>query len=837
MNQKRVVFKIPKGHMFSKKIIVTSILIVVLVLLFISWEIFSYSHKNIDNAENSNINSNIASQEITALKNKDIPVLANSNQIVKFYNHNYTINQNINLPEGQLVYKDGQLYRVGADGKLHEYNGKLHQGDVVWKNGKPYVVGADGELHPLDSTNNHYLPGQFVSKDGKLYRVGADGKLHEYNGKLHKGDVVWKDGKQYVVGADGELHPLDSTNNHYLPGQFVSKNGKLYRVGADGKLHEYNGKLHKGDVVWKNGKPYVVGADGELHPLDSTNNHYLPGQFVSKDGKLYKVGADGKLHEYNGKLHKGDVVWKNGKPYVVGADGELHPLDSTNNHYLPGQFVSKDGKLYKVGADGKLHEYNGKLHKGDVVWKNGKPYIVGADGKLHKLKDGQIFKGSDGKPYIYKNGKIVPLSSQGATAGDLVKIGNKMYKIGKDGKLSEYTGKPKIGNNVWSDGKLHYVGADGKLHNLKEGQILLGKNGQLYTVKNGQLVPYKKSCFTQLINGQWFISDKEGKLHPFEDGQECSNQDNIIKLKGNRIIKIPNTKNALKENTANFESGDLNQQWLDYMSNVDPKALTAPIKGDKPQQQESKDTPKEFLDPESKGFKIPTPRQSNAYAAQNGQDDKIAFMKHAKETDNSDLKNSGSMNPYPYSLAVGSIIPATLITGINSDLPGEIIAQVSKNIYDSKTGRYLLIPQGTKLIGVYSSKVTYGQERILMAWNRLEFPNGLRYNLEGMPGADLLGYSGISDKVDNHYFKLFSSALLFSIFGAVSQLTQPNQGSNVTTPTSIVYSAIGQQMTQVASSQVEKNMDVQPTIKVTPGDNFNVLASRTLVFGSPYKYI
>ena len=655
-------FKIPKGHIFKKWFVIAIAFCVFLVISFILWVILSHKSNNVKNSESSSVNSNLSSQEITSLQSKQVPVLANSDQIVKFTNHNYTINQEIsNLSEGQLVYKDGKLYKVGADGKLHPYNGKLKQGDVVWKDGKEYVVGADGELHPLDT-------------------------------------------------------------------------------------------------------------------------------------------------------------------------------DHAVSQYSPGQFVSKDGKLYKVGADGKLHEYTGKLKQGNVVWKDGKAYVVGADGKLHLLHDGEIFTGSDGKPYMFKDGKIIPLSAQGASIGDLVKVGNKMYKIGADGKLHPYNGKPNVGETVWADGKINYIGADGKMHALEEGKIFLGKDGQLYIIKDGKLVKYEKPCFSQLVNGKWYISDKTGKLHEFKKGGECVADDGyIVKLQDNKIIKIP-TQGVSQ--TTKPESNDINQQWLDYMSNVtDSKVLSAPLTNGKPQEQQTKDSSPTLENGQAHGLKAPNPVQANSYASQNAQDEKIAFMKNAKDTDNSDLKNSGGMNPYRYSLTVGSIIPATLITGINSDLPGEIVAQVSRNIYDTKTGKFLLIPQGTKLVGVYSSHVSYGQSRVLMAWNRLEFPNGYRYNLEGMAGADLAGYSGIEDQVDNHYFRIFSSALLFSVFGAVSQLTQPNnQNTNGPTSTSIVYSAIGQQLTQVASNQVQKNMDVQPTDTIRPGANFNVLASRTMVFDGPYQY-
>ena len=124
-----------------------------------------------------------------------------------------------------------------------------------------------------------------------------------------------------------------------------------------------------------------------------------------------------------------------------------------------------------------------------------------------------------------------------------------------------------------------------------------------------------------------------------------------------------------------------------------------------------------------------------------------------------------------------------------------------------------------------------------MAWKQLEFPNGKTFDLEGMPGADLAGYSGLHDQVNNHCFRIFGSALLFSVFGAASQLSQPNNtNSGGPTNQQIIYGAIGQQMTQVASNMVEQNMNIQPTISIRPADNFNILVSRQMVFDGPYQF-
>ncbi len=229
-------------------------------------------------------------------------------------------------------------------------------------------------------------------------------------------------------------------------------------------------------------------------------------------------------------------------------------------------------------------------------------------------------------------------------------------------------------------------------------------------------------------------------------------------------------------------------------------------------------------------------RRNGNYQSQNMQQEKTAFLQAARQNKNHFYLSSTLQKPIsPYEVKAGTIIPATLITGIDSDLPGQITAQVSQNIYDTVTGNYLLIPQGTRVLGVYDSKVSYGQKRVLIVWSRLIFPSGNSFDLQGQPGVDLMGMSGLYDQVDNHYTKIFGSALMFSVFGALGQLSQPQQANGVLTNQQIIYGAIGQQMSQTGAQLVEKNMNIQPTITIRPGANFNILLTRDMVLPAPYR--
>ena len=219
-----------------------------------------------------------------------------------------------------------------------------------------------------------------------------------------------------------------------------------------------------------------------------------------------------------------------------------------------------------------------------------------------------------------------------------------------------------------------------------------------------------------------------------------------------------------------------------------------------------------------------------SFNAVNGQRAKRSFLD--QEPVSRDYLDHGLVAPIsPYEVKAGTVIPATMIGGVNSDLPGLLLAQVSENIYDSATGRYLLIPQGAKLIGTYDNGVTFGQSRILVGWQRIIYPDSSSIDLGRMPGADQSGYAGFKDKINNHLFRLFSEALLLSIFSAGVQLGQPQASSgNNYNSSQIVAAALAGQMGELGMEIVRRNMDVAPTLEVRPGYSFNVMVTKDMVF-------
>jgi type IV secretion system protein VirB10 len=213
----------------------------------------------------------------------------------------------------------------------------------------------------------------------------------------------------------------------------------------------------------------------------------------------------------------------------------------------------------------------------------------------------------------------------------------------------------------------------------------------------------------------------------------------------------------------------------------------------------------------------------------NGQREKRDFL-HQQPVESDYLRTGRAAPISPFEVKAGTVIPGVMISGVNSDIPGQLVAQVSENVYDTATGRYLLIPQGAKLTGTYDNSVTFGQRRTLVVWRRIIYPDASSLDLGAMPGADESGYAGFKDKVDNHLLRLFSQAMLLSIFSAGIQLGSPqaNSGANYNS-SQIVAAAIAQQMGQLGMEVVRRNMDIAPTLEDRPGYIFNVMVTKDMV--------
>jgi type IV secretion system protein VirB10 len=183
-----------------------------------------------------------------------------------------------------------------------------------------------------------------------------------------------------------------------------------------------------------------------------------------------------------------------------------------------------------------------------------------------------------------------------------------------------------------------------------------------------------------------------------------------------------------------------------------------------------------------------------------------------------------------YVVQAGAIIPAALITGLRSDLPGQVSAQVTANVFDSPTGKVLLIPQGARLFGQYDAQITFGQSRALLVWTRLILPNGRSVILERQPGADTEGYAGLEDEVDNHWGMLFKAAVLSTLLSIGSEAGTSNNDNSLVQSlrqgASTSFSRIGEQV-------VGRSLNVQPTITIRPGFPVRVIVTKDLML-EPY---
>ena len=237
----------------------------------------------------------------------------------------------------------------------------------------------------------------------------------------------------------------------------------------------------------------------------------------------------------------------------------------------------------------------------------------------------------------------------------------------------------------------------------------------------------------------------------------------------------------------------------------------------------------------------PSPSDSSSVrtpAAPTSQEHKQTFLNGSSTNAESRIYGSGTLLTPRSSaqLMAGTVISAALMTGIDSDLPGEIEAQVTAPVYDTVTGHLLLIPQGARLLGQYDSQIAYGQRRVLLAWTRLILPDGSSIVLDRLPGVDTTGQAGLEDRVDWHLGRVASGAALSTALGVAAALAEPNQ---VATSGSGVVIIAGKQSLQDSLNQVgqeitRRNLDVQPTLQIRPGFPVRVIVNRDLVL-RPYQ--
>lgn len=220
-------------------------------------------------------------------------------------------------------------------------------------------------------------------------------------------------------------------------------------------------------------------------------------------------------------------------------------------------------------------------------------------------------------------------------------------------------------------------------------------------------------------------------------------------------------------------------------------------------------------------------------AVQNRQDQKQAFVANGGD---SATRNPTSLQlpASPYQVMAGTLIPAALLTGINSDLPGQVIANVTEDVRDTATGRFLLIPQGSRLIGRYDSQVSFGQRRVLLVWTRLILPDTSSISLDRLPGIDPAGYAGLEDGVDWHWDRILAGAALSTLLGVGAELAAPDRSSSDGKVIIATRQSAQDTVNQVGQEITKRNMSIQPTLTIRPGFPMRVMVNKDLIL-RPYQ--
>lgn len=233
---------------------------------------------------------------------------------------------------------------------------------------------------------------------------------------------------------------------------------------------------------------------------------------------------------------------------------------------------------------------------------------------------------------------------------------------------------------------------------------------------------------------------------------------------------------------------------------------------------------------------IPTTNVNGITTPNFGQEDQNKIKEKKDFFNGKGEETSSIYNPYQlvkpvtkYQVNAGSIIPGIFITGVKSTLPGRMIGQVRTNVYDTTTGQFLLIPKGAKIIGMYDSNITFGQNRVMIVWERIIFPSGKSIQLNRFSGTDLSGYAGVTGKVNNHFGKLLTSVVLSSILGSATAITTNNDDNDDNNWRTAAGEGAGEQMINIGSKYADKLLNVAPEITISPGEKFNILVNSDLI--------
>ena len=238
------------------------------------------------------------------------------------------------------------------------------------------------------------------------------------------------------------------------------------------------------------------------------------------------------------------------------------------------------------------------------------------------------------------------------------------------------------------------------------------------------------------------------------------------------------------------------------------------------------------FDPMAAGPASTAAQPADPTAVQNRQDQKEVFLKGGS----TETRNSGNLAlpASPYQVMAGTVIAGALVTGIKSDLPGDVIATVTEPVYDTATGRFLLIPQGSRILGKYNSQVSYGQSRVQVVWNRIILPDTSSLTLDNLAGTDPAGYAGLEDDVDWHWDRIFAGAALTTLLGIGAELAAPENRQDGDRVIIAGRDSAQDSINQVGQEMTRRNLNIQPTLTQRPGLPVRIIVNRDLVL-RPYQ--
>ena len=376
------------------------------------------------------------------------------------------------------------------------------------------------------------------------------------------------------------------------------------------------------------------------------------------------------------------------------------------------------------------------------------------------------------------------------------------------------------------------------------------------TMKRAEKAQAKEEVNGKIRNdGESLASDFLSKLYQSRNKEE-QKRETIIKeetktnvnAKVEKPLSSTNTINPLASSADESLKKQLDEERLAlerYKLELYKTALTAPTKV-KLSQNLNQSIPRGLGSSNILGIPNPADIYSQIAKAYKGANFPMNNQDSTLNQNEQFLKNQKTSHNYlaarktkpisPYELKTGTLIPSVLITEINSELPGPIKAQVSENIFDTATGEHLLIPQGSILIGAYSSNIQYGQSRVLIAFNKIIFPDGQTLNLNGMNGINQQGAAGFNDQVNNHYFKIFGSALFMgAITGGIAMSDNTRTDQFIETNRQKMLGALISELGQVARQMIQKNMNIAPTLEIRAGYRFNIFTTKDIIL-EPLEY-